>query len=97
MCLDGFSRRSARQLSNAYLAIRPGLALDVQPQVSERLYELSMSMAAIYALASRQDPSPLRTPRAIRVPHRTDNHGAERTTAFTAMRPLSWPCHALSA
>src|SRR4029077_64855 len=40
-CTDPEDHRDrACQLSNAYLAIRPGLALDVQPQLSERLCEL---------------------------------------------------------
>jgi hypothetical protein len=92
MCLDGFSRRSARQLSNAYLAIRPGLALDVQPQLSERLYELSMSMAATYALASRLRPEPCSVPschpRAIsegRSRYRADNHVYCHATAELAV------------
>ena len=32
--------------------------------------------------------------RATRVPYRRVNHGIERTTTVTAIRLLSWPCHA---
>jgi hypothetical protein len=35
--------------------------------------------------------------RATRVPHRTDNHGAERTTTVTDMSPVTWPPNALAA
>jgi hypothetical protein len=34
---------------------------------------------------------------ATRVPYRRVNHGAERTTTVTTIRPLSWPCHPLPA
>jgi hypothetical protein len=34
---------------------------------------------------------------ATRVPYRRVNHGTERTTTVTTIRPLSWPCHPLPA
>ena len=35
--------------------------------------------------------------RATRVPYRRVNHGTERSATVTAIRLLTWPCHALPA
>jgi hypothetical protein len=34
---------------------------------------------------------------ATRVPYRRVNHGTERSATVTAIRLLTWPCHALPA
>ena len=53
--------------------------------------------AAVQLLKQVGATSHLPARRATRVPYRRVNHGAERSATVTAIRPLTWPCHALPA
>jgi NADPH:quinone reductase-like Zn-dependent oxidoreductase len=55
----------------------------------------AIGSAAVQLLKQVGATSRLLARRATRVPYRRVNHGTERVTTVTAIRPLSWPRHAL--
>ena len=57
----------------------------------------AIGSAAVQLLKQVGARSRLPARRAIRVPYRRVNHGAERSATVTAIRLLTWPCHALPA
>jgi NADPH:quinone reductase-like Zn-dependent oxidoreductase len=57
----------------------------------------AIGSAAVQLLKQVGATSRLPARRAIRVPYRRVNHGAERSATVTAIRLLTWPCHALPA
>jgi NADPH:quinone reductase-like Zn-dependent oxidoreductase len=57
----------------------------------------ALGSAAVQLLKQVGATSRLPARRATRVPYRRINHGTERSATVTAIRLLSWPCHALPA
>jgi NADPH:quinone reductase-like Zn-dependent oxidoreductase len=57
----------------------------------------AIGSAAVQLLKQVGAMSRLPARRATRVPYRRVSHGTERSATVTAIRLLTWPCHALSA
>ena len=59
------------------------------------IQELTERERQVLALMARKRAPQPRLGRATRVPHRTDNHGTERTTTVNGMSVMAWPLASL--